>query len=147
MTTLRDRPIATNTETPVKNLGQLGAASNIPANYIDYGDPSSTGSVRLITNPLRREFRNLADWWHEATDALSSPDEKVKHEAYRRIIKLDQPVLPYILEDLRDHGGLWFVALEKIAKMGPPIPDGVTPSLRAERDAWLAWGKASGILD
>ena len=146
MTTI-DLLRGTNTETPVKNLGQPGAASNIHAKYFDYGDPSSTDSVGPIANPLQREFRNLADWWHEATDALSSPDEKVDHVAYQRIIKLDQSILPYILEDLRDHGGHWFVALEEITQMGPPIPNGVTPSLRAERDAWLSWGKASGILD
>ncbi len=146
MTTM-DRPRATDTVMPVTHLENVGVTPDAHAKYIDYGDPSSTGFVRLITNPLRREFRNLADWWHEATDALSSPDEKVDHVAYQRIMRSGDQMLRYILEDLRDHGGHWFVALEEITKMGPPIPAGVTPSLRAERDAWLSWGKASGILD
>lgn len=140
-------PRGNDTGTPVKNPGQPGVASHVGVRYVDYGNPSSTGSVRQIANPSRREFRNLADWWHEATDALSSPDEKVDHVAYQRIMRSGDQMLRYILEDLRDHGGHWFVALEEITKMGPPIPAGVTPSLRAERDAWLSWGKASGILD
>jgi len=63
----------------------------------------------------------------------------MEHEAYYRIIDIGRPALRYILEDLRDRGGHWFRALEEITQIEPPLLLGATPSVRAERNAWLAW--------
>jgi hypothetical protein len=148
MTTITLPPQATETRTPYISITSTGGTSDARGIYSGPAvSPNSSAVTRQIADPLREQFRALADWWHEATDALSSPDEKAEHEAYQRIVSLGRPALRYILEDLRDHGGHWFMALEEITHMEPPIPAGVTPSLRAERDAWLSWGRATCVLD
>lgn len=95
---------------------------------------------------VRNEFRALADWWHDATDSSSSPRLKHEHPAYRRVVEMGQPAVRHILEDLQRRGGHWFSALAEITKTQPPLPAGTLPSVRAEREAWLAWGKGQGIL-
>lgn len=149
MTTISVYPRATDTETGLLTHLRYGlGVSDVRAElFVLAHAGTATMLVESGESRLRGQFHALADWWHEATDALSSPDEKADHAAYQRIIGLGHPVLRYILEDLRDHGGHWFMALEEITHMEPPIRDGVTPSLRAERDAWLSWGRALGILD
>ena len=59
-------------------------------------------------------FNALADWWHEATDGLSSLNQKATHRAHRRIVAMGEPVVTYILEDLRDRGGHWEMTLAEI---------------------------------
>jgi hypothetical protein len=145
MTTIMLPAPATETRSQHINITGTGGTSDVLRVFSVFLD--SNVVKRQIADPLREQFRALADWWHDATDALSSPDEKAEHAAYRRIVSLGQPALRYVLEDLRDHGGHWFMALEEITHMEPPIPAGVTPSLRAERDAWLSWGRATGVLD
>jgi len=148
MTMITLPPPATETRAQYISLAPTGSASDVRGIFFGSGiSPDAIVVTVQRADPLREQFRALADWWHDATDALSSPDEKAEHVAYRRIVGAGRPVLRYILEDLRDHGGHWFMALEEITHMEPPIPDGVTPSLRAERDAWLSWGRATGVLD
>lgn len=89
MMTIMDRSIATDTVTSVTNLGHVGATPETQVKYINVGEASSTGFVWSMPAPFRREFCNLADWWHEATDASSSPDEKANCEAYQRIIGVE----------------------------------------------------------
>ncbi|MSQ27608.1 MAG: hypothetical protein EXR51_05660 [Dehalococcoidia bacterium] len=98
-----------------------------------------------VNQGVRNEFRALADWWHEATDVLSSPSQKVKHRAYQRIIGLREAAVPLILEDLRDHGGYWFYALERITGTCPR-PKDRPATFATVRQAWLKWGSDQGFI-
>ena len=111
------------------------------------GDATAIAATEERADTLRDHFRDLADLWHDATDALSSPDAKTEHPAYQKTIVLGQSVLRYILADLRDRGGHWFVALEEITGIQPQLPAGVLPSVQSERQAWLDWGRAHRLLD
>lgn len=95
---------------------------------------------------VRNEFRALADWWHEATDHLSSSDQIVQHRAYRRIIdEMGAAALPYIFEDLQARGGLWYRALREITKASPTGAN-TAGNIRAMKTAWLRWGKGHGYV-
>ncbi len=107
--------------------------------------PSAVGPSQSVNNPMREQFHALSDWWHEATDALSSPSRKVRHRAYQRIISLGHGVVPYILEDLRDTGGYWFHALEQIEGVSPAADD-EDLTFEKVRMAWLDWGATHGLL-
>lgn len=111
-------------------------------------DTNSTGAVVSVAqrvSPLREQFHILADWWHEATDASSSPSHKVQHRAYQHIIGTGQPFVRFILADLRDRGGYWFYALERITGASP-LPKDRPASFAAVKDAWLKWGHDQRLL-
>lgn len=89
-------------------------------------------------------FRDLADWWREGTAFLSSPREKATHPAYERIIAMGPMVVPFILEDLRDNGGDWYIALRKLATDPPQITSETARSTQAVVETWLEWGRRHG---
>ena len=109
------------------------------------GHRDSLPEYNPMSVPAREQFRALADWWHEATDALSSPSQKVQHRAYQRVIGLREPVVPFILEDLRERGGYWFYALERITGWSP-LPKDRPVSFAAIKGAWLQWGSDQGLI-
>lgn len=92
---------------------------------------------------LREEFAGLANQWRSETQHLSLVSKKIAHPAYLRIIGMGKPVIPLLLEELRDRPAHWFVALKSTANVDP-VPGGANPS--QARDAWLAWGRSEGLL-
>jgi hypothetical protein len=95
---------------------------------------------------VQARFEMLAWWWHEDTDGLSSPRQKIEHPAYRYIIEgLGASALPFILNDLRDRGGSWFHALRSLTA-GPEIPEQDRGNARAIKERWLAWGRERGLI-
>ena len=94
----------------------------------------------------RKRFQALSAWWHSQTDLLSNPDAKIEHPAYQTVInELGRSAVPFILEELRTHGGQWYQALSEITGVSPALPIEAPYSLRAEHQAWLDWGTAQGF--
>ena len=95
---------------------------------------------------LHREFLALAAQWREETAGYSVITHKVAHPAYLRIIGMGPVAAPWILRELEEHGGHWYVALRSITGANPvPHEDrGRIPKMRA---AWLTWAREEGWLD
>jgi hypothetical protein len=105
---------------------------------------ADASSERLAAERLRPEFDALVERWRRETQHLSLISKKVAHPAYFRIIGMGKPVVPLVLEELRDRPSHWFVALRFTANTDP-VPQGANPS-RA-REAWLEWGRAEGLVE
>lgn len=95
------------------------------------------------TEQLRGEFTALAEQWRRETQHLSQISKKVTSEAYLRIVGMGPPVVPLLLEALRDRPAYWFAALKSTANVDP-VPAGASP-LEA-REEWLSWGKTKGLI-
>jgi hypothetical protein len=107
---------------------------------------SENEDEHLHADPCARvRFEILAEWWRQDTITLSSPSRKIAHPAYQRIIALGEPMIPYILEELRDKGGAWFAALEQITQI-PLIEGEARYDFNRARSAWLEWGKREGRI-
>lgn len=95
---------------------------------------------------LYAEFQRLAAQWAEETSGYSVSLRRVTHPAYLRIIGMGECAVPWILQEMEDHGGHWFTAL--VALTGEnPIPEedrGRVPKMRA---AWKQWGQENGWID
>lgn len=103
-----------------------------------------TSSASARHEALRAEFDALATRWHAETQHCSMTWQYVLHDAYQRIVVgMGKDALPLILEDLRDHGGYWFDALEIMAGEDPAA----SATSRTEAiGAWLAWGRRHGHI-
>ncbi len=95
---------------------------------------------------LRREFRVLADQWHDETDHLSSPTQIALNFAYQRIIGKGALVLPLIFEDLEERGGQWYWALRAITGENPAPPEHAG-KVRLMKSDWLVWAHEHGYVD
>ena len=93
----------------------------------------------------RDRFDELADQWRVETIFHSNSTMIVNHPAYREIISMGEPVVPLILENMRETGGHWFKALRDITGANP-----VKPSDRGKiavmQESWLEWGEANGLI-
>ena len=93
---------------------------------------------------LAADFRQMVAQWRTDTDFLSSAHQICGHPIYQRIVGLGPGVVPLIIEELRDEGGHWFSALQKLTGEDP-APEGSTGDYATQRQAWLDWGTAKGF--
>ncbi len=67
------------------------------------------GEERLLgrdNTRFRKRFIELANRWHDETDYLSSPSRITDNDNYLKIVSMGKPVIPLILEDLQERGGI-----------------------------------------
>lgn len=95
---------------------------------------------------LARRFRELADEWRRATQWSSSASEIALHPAYQQVIGLGSAALPLILRDLQVEATHWFWALRAITGIDPVRPED-RGRIQEMREAWLNWGRASGLIE
>jgi hypothetical protein len=105
---------------------------------------SAPTEFRAAAEDRAEEFIALAENWKRDTKHVSLISRKILHPAYLRIIGMGQPALPFILRELRDRPGHWFVALRAIDNVDP-VPAGASPE--EARELWLRWGRAANLLD
>jgi len=94
---------------------------------------------------IEAAFFQLRGQWTEDTIMSSNLVATITHPAYYSIIGLGRAALPLILDDLKNGGGPWFVALQAITRENLASPENATDA-RKLRDDWLAWGRAHGYL-
>lgn len=99
---------------------------------------------RRSEGEVARLFSELAEEWRESTALESNLERIILNSSYQRIIGLGPEALPYILKDLDETRDHWFWAL--MAIVGEDRAAGQT-SVGAAVEAWLAWGRSTGILD
>lgn len=95
---------------------------------------------------LEREFRRLAEQWRSETMAMSSSTDIALHPAYYQMIGMGAVVVPWILRELQQNGGHWFLALRAITRQNPVKPE-ERGQIKKMTAAWLKWGEERGLLD
>lgn len=95
------------------------------------------------TASLRGQFSKLVSEWRAETAGLSSPRAIAGHHAYQRIIAMGAPVIPFILQDMKDNGGWWYPALRTLTGVNP-VPESAKGSPPLNDEAWLQWGRDNG---
>ena len=95
---------------------------------------------------VEQRFHELAEQWRRETGGYSSISQITEHPAYQEIIAMGDVAIPWILHDLQQRPGHWFVALRKITGQSP-ILEGDRGNMSRMRAAWLAWGKEAGYID
>ena len=105
---------------------------------------SEAALLRARCEQLRAEFETLAEQWRQDTQHLSVISKAVSHPAYFRIMGMGDAVVPLLLEALRDRPAHWFAALRATANVDPS-PVNANPA--EAREAWLRWGRDSGLID
>lgn len=95
---------------------------------------------------LHELFSTWAERWRKDTEDFSSPTRIAMHPDYQRIISKGESMLPFILEDLRDHGGEWYWALKAISGESP-VPADAAGRRQLVDEAWLNWGRQRGYIN
>jgi hypothetical protein len=93
----------------------------------------------------RTKFQRLTQEWRADTGQLSLEWQIAAHPSYQMIIGMGPMVLPFILEDLRHHGGQWYWALRAITEQSP-VPSDAAGNIQRMKDAWVHWGAEQGYV-
>lgn len=97
--------------------------------------------IRITSEQFyQARFRMLADEWRTGTKFMSSVTDIVNHPAYQAIIAMGSIAIPFILEEMSQHPGHWFVALEKLTGKRPLIAPEHVGNLQKLTEAWLTYG-------
>ena len=93
----------------------------------------------------RQRFTELADQWDRETWLLSNSSHAIEHPAHKEIVSMGEPVVPLILERMREDRRHWYFALRAITGANP-----VNPADRGKvaimQEAWLQWGEVNGYI-
>lgn len=118
-------------------------------------DPSAPAASPVESNieklrftpddPVRSRFRELVEEWHRACRFSSSVTARVQHPAYRAIVALGRPVLPYLLEEMIARPNHWSSALIAITGTNP-VPPAARGSLDEVAASWRSWAAERGLL-
>jgi hypothetical protein len=114
-------------------------------NEIDKTMPVGGQEIHEKPGDVEARFQEHANRWHKETGSLSSVSKKLNHPAYLAVIAMGEPVLPFLLRELRDRPALWFEALKAITGQ-TPVPVGDQSNPRRAREAWLKWGQEKGLI-
>src|SRR5437899_8101467 len=94
--------------------------------------PPTAPSAETVEERLRR----LEATWTAETGYLSSYTDIVEHPAFREIISMGEPVVPFLLRDLAERPRLWVWALPEITGEDP-VPPGEGGNIARMSEAWL----------
>lgn len=92
---------------------------------------------------LVSKFQILARQWRQETRHLSLTSDIVLNTAYQQIIGMGSPVVPLLLQALKEQPDHWFWALRSITGGNPILPADRGRSLQMT-EAWLQWGRQHG---
>jgi hypothetical protein len=104
-------------------------------------DPLSIATTQRIPD-IERKFMQLVSWWRSDTLIATLP-QMFRHPAYEAMISLGWPAVPYILAEMNQRPGHWFVALHAITGIDPS-PEGATFDEAVV--AWMAWGRSQELI-
>jgi hypothetical protein len=104
-----------------------------------------TKSNETDTQKIKKRFEMLADHWRQETDFLSSPKRITDNDNYHSIISLGNQVIPYILLDLKERGGFWYLAL-RILSGEDPVHHEDRGDIKKMTASWLSWGRKKGYI-
>jgi hypothetical protein len=100
---------------------------------------------RVPTEPVEQRLRRLEAQWLADTQFLSDARRIIDHPAFRQIVALGREAVPTLLRDLQAQPSLWVWALSEMTGEDPVTPADAG-NVRKMSDAWVAWGKARGLL-
>lgn len=104
-----------------------------------------TPEQREMLVALEARFQCLATEWRKSRGVSSSISFMTSLPAYREIIHMGMPVVPFIMRELERQPDFWFAALREITKENP-VPVESAGNLRDMAEAWLQWGRLNASL-
>jgi len=120
-----------------------------PLSYLNLLNTWFSTTEEVATHNIESKsklFKKLTDSWHQDTDHLSSPYLITSNEAYLKIISMGIIVIPFILQDLQERGGNWYVAL-RILSDQDPVPREAQGDVPSMKESWLRWGRDNGYIE
>ena len=103
-------------------------------------------TVPEVDPVIERRFLELVERWRNETRGDGVGARTLKHPSYLEILEMGTEIVPLILRDLAAGGGFWISALMELTGEDP-VPAAERGRSAKMREAWLAWGRARGLIE
>lgn len=138
----RDHPtIATVPEGALID-GGAGSSVTFGPVFIEPRQPVAVETQIRALVPV--EFKKQEKKWVRDTGYSSSLTDKYLHPSYSRIIGMGWPVVPLILQSLKQQPNDWFYALRAITGANP-VRSRDAGDMQKMAQVWLNWGRKRGL--
>ena len=126
---------------------RLGPMYFICDNKADRSTYDRTILDRVVEYSYRSHFDEIAQRWLDETGWMSSIGAITRHPGYRQIVDLGIPAAKFALERLArgDVRVQWFPVLRDVTGTDP-VPREARGDVPAMTEAWVAWGRARGLI-
>lgn len=103
--------------------------------------------VSAVNPVIQRMFNERRDRWLAETSFASDPVEIFMHPDHIKIIGMGSEIFPLVLREVVKRSANWFHVLDAINPyFENPIKPEDTDSFEKTANAWLAFGKAKGLI-
>jgi hypothetical protein len=102
-----------------------------------------SGPAPEATTDAKRVFQRLVTEWKASRGPATTVRMMTQHPAYKAIIELGEPAVPFLLEGLDQEPDHWFAALRAITGQNPVRPED-RGDLGKMAESWIEWGRAHG---
>lgn len=109
------------------------------------GSAFGTATVDSRASDVESRFQKLAAEWKRVLRGRSNIEQATMHPAHLDILKMGQAAIPLILNDLKHHGGHWYLTLRMLAQSSP-VPRENAGNIPKMKEAWLNWGRENGYI-
>lgn len=109
-------------------------------------EAEAAGAAPEVDPEIERRFLELLERWRNETRGDGVGARTLKHPSYLEILEMGPAVVPLILRDLAAGGGFWIGALMMLTGEDP-VPAAERGRSAKMREAWLAWGRARGLIE
>ncbi len=113
--------------------------------FIHFLEKNSTVQHSSKKVNIRDQFEQLFQTWKSETALFSSASAIISHQAYQKIIKMGEQVLPFMLIKLQNDPQHLFYALFQITGENP-VPLAHAGNLKEMTADWLNWGIQKGYI-
>lgn len=85
------------------------------------------------------DFQKTAYMWYSETGGMSSVHAKMKNPYIKEIVSAGYSVLPYILEEIKQDRGHWYIPVGDILGEHPDIPWEVRGKIKDLNILYAGW--------
>ena len=93
----------------------------------------------MNNSSIKDKFNQLAEQWRNETGGYSLITQKMKHPLCQEIINMGDPIIPLLLNELKNNKWIWFYPLQIIT--------GIELNKKFVGEDWIDWGKQQGYIN
>jgi hypothetical protein len=113
---------------------------------VDYLETTRKLNIcEISTESVHTKFKRLLAEWKEQTAHMSYATTAAMLPSYQQIIGMGEPVLPFILKELKERPAHLFWALRAISG-ADPVPAEDRGHIDKMIKAWIKWGRQKKII-
>lgn len=93
---------------------------------------------------LKSDFIEWHTQWKADTRYISSHEDIINHNGFKKIVETGYPMIPFIIEELKKQGSVGLLMMLHLITNEKVISDEDAGYLKRQADKWITWAENNG---